>query len=321
MRGRVLAIAALVLGGYLAAGYIRSSQWIGNHPEWRQLKASPSDYGLRSQRVSFPSTDGLALKAWWLPVQNGTGQVAQRRSRSLPSIILAHGRDDNRSGMLPRAAFLVRNGYNVLDLDLRGHGESEGNYVTPGYLEALDVVGGANFLRSQDERGPIGVLGFSYGAVAGLHAAARTREILAVVADSAFISNADLRDRVAHSSEVPFESRARAWLGKIPLLDAATNLVFRLRTGVKLGGEEIDSIPAIDRLEDRPILFVSGEHDWIAPPEMTRRMYERARHPQKALMIVPGAGHNESYTGAREEYERQVLGFFRKALGTGSVQE
>ncbi len=103
MREKQLIVAAgvaLVLGGYVAAGYARSSQWIGNHPEWRKLKASPSDYGLRSQLVSFPSIDGIALKAWWLPAQNGTG--------SLPSIILAHGRDDNRSGMLPRAAFLVR---------------------------------------------------------------------------------------------------------------------------------------------------------------------------------------------------------------------
>ncbi len=312
MRQRQLMLAigvALVLGGYLAAGYVRSSQWIGNHPEWRKLKASPSDYGLRSQLVTFPSTDGIALKAWWLPAQNETG--------SLPSIILAHGRDDNRSGMLPRASFLVRNGYNVLDLDLRNHGESEGNYVTPGYLEALDVVGGVDFLRGQGERGPIGVLGFSYGAVAGLHAAVRTREILAVVADSAFISNADLRDRVAHSSQVPLKSRVRAWLGEIPLLDSASDLIFQLRTGVKVSGEGVDALSAIDRLTDRPILFVSGEHDWMAPPENARRMYERAQHSQKALMIVPGAGHNESYTGAREEYERQVLGFFRKALGAG----
>jgi dipeptidyl aminopeptidase/acylaminoacyl peptidase len=313
-RGRVLAIGvALVLGGYLAAGYARSSQWIGNHPEWRKIKASPSDYGLRSQLVSFPSTDGIALKAWWLPAQN--------EARFLPSIILAHGRDDNRSGMLPRAAFLVRSGNNVLDLDLRNHGESEGNYVTPGYLEALDVVGGVDFLRDQGERGPIGVLGFSYGAVAGLHAAVRTREILAVVADSAFISNADLRDRVAHSSQVPLKSKVRAWLGEIPLLDSTSDLIFRLRTGVKLSGEEVDCLSVIDRITDRPILFVSGERDWMAPPENARRMYERAHHPQKALMIVPGAGHNESYTGAREEYERQVLGFFRKALAVGGMKE
>jgi uncharacterized protein len=318
MRGRVLAIGvALVFGGYLAAGYARSSQWIGNHPEWRKLKASPGDYGLDSQLVSFPSTDGIALKAWWLPAQSGTGQAAQVRPRSLPNIILAHGRDDNRSGMLPRAAFLVRNGYNVLDLDLRSHGESEGNYVSPGYLEALDVLGGVDYLRSRGERGPIGVLGFSYGAVAGLHAAARSPAILAVVADSAFISNTDLRQRVAHSSQVPLNSRVRAWLGQIPLLDSTSDLIFRLRTGIRSSGEDVDSISAIDRITDRPILFISGERDWLAPPENARRMYECARHPEKGLMIIPGAAHNESYTGAREEYEREVLAFFRKALSLG----
>ena len=311
MRGKWLAIfGALLVGGYLAAGYVRSSQWIGSHPEWRRLKASPSDYGLRAEVVSFRSEDGIALKAWWLPGQKDGLAATQSSMPSRASIILAHGREDNRSGMLPRAKFLVAAGFNVLDVDLRNHGESGGDYVTPGDLEARDVMGGVDYLRSRDEQAPIGMLGFSYGAVAGLHAAARSIKIRAVVADSAFISNADLRSRVAHSSAVSWTSKMRAWLGRLPLLDSTSDLIFRLRTGIDLGGDERDSLTAIDAIQNRPIFFVSGERDWIAPPENARKMYQRARSPRKELMIVTGAGHNETYTGARAEYEERVVHFF-----------
>ena len=40
------------------------------------------------------------------------------------NVIIAHGIGHTRQVMLPRAAFLVHGGYNVLALDLRGHGES-----------------------------------------------------------------------------------------------------------------------------------------------------------------------------------------------------
>jgi len=315
MRRKLLAIfGALLVGGYLAAGYVRSNQWIGSHPQWRTLKATPSEYGLRAEVVSFRSEDGIELKAWWLPGQNGNEVRPGTGTTRRPNVILAHGREDNRSGMLPRAKFLVGAGFNVLDVDLRNHGESGGNYVTPGYLEALDLLGAVDYLRTRGERAAIGVLGFSYGAVAGLHAAARSNEIRAVVADSAFLSNADLRSRVARSSAVSWTSKVRAWLGRLPLLDPISDLIFRLRTGINISGDEKDSLTAIDGMQSRPIFFISGERDWIAPPENARRMYQQARSPRKELMIVPGAGHNETHSAGPAEYEWRVVDFFAANL-------
>jgi pimeloyl-ACP methyl ester carboxylesterase len=47
--------------------------------------------------------------------------------------------------MLPRASFLVRDGYNVLAVDLRGPGESAAQYTSPGYLEARDILGAIQY--------------------------------------------------------------------------------------------------------------------------------------------------------------------------------
>lgn len=194
---RPLVILLTTAPGLLGiGGYFGASQGIGEHPEWRKMVRTPADYDLSSEVVSFSSLDGIPLKAWWLPAQPaiaGAAQTAPTLAQAQPTshatpalnVVMAHGRDMNRSGMLARAAFLVRHGYNVLDVDLRDHGESGGNYITPGSREALDIMGGVAYLRSRGESGPIVAFGYSYGAVAALHAAAQCADVDAVVADSA----------------------------------------------------------------------------------------------------------------------------------------
>ena len=128
----VAAIAAMVLLFYAVAGYLRSADMFGDHPRWRGMNKGPADFGLSGETVSFNSTDGIPLKAWWLPTP----------SSSRGAVIVAHGIDHTRQVMLPRAAFLVHGGYDALLPDLRGHGESGGTVTSPGLLEARVILGG-----------------------------------------------------------------------------------------------------------------------------------------------------------------------------------
>ena len=61
---------------------------IGDHPRWRGMNKGPQDFGLLGEAVSFRSTDGIPLKAWWLPAQ-GTPRVP---------VIIAHGIDHTAAG-------------------------------------------------------------------------------------------------------------------------------------------------------------------------------------------------------------------------------
>lgn len=235
------------------------------------------------------------------------------------NIVMAHGRDMNRSGMLARAAFLVHHGYNVLDMDLRNHGESGGNYTTPGSREALDILGGVAYLRSRGERGPIVAFGYSYGAVAALHAAAQCADVDAVVADSAFISPDDVLKNVVHEKAIPLKFRILLQFARLPLLDRSTDLMFRLRTGVKMDRDQASALAAVQRIHRQPILFISGEKDWLAPTENARRMYQKAPTARKDLVVIPGAYHNTTYYGAtRPLYESGVLDFLSQNVSQGA---
>ncbi|HXE12334.1 MAG TPA: alpha/beta fold hydrolase [Bryobacteraceae bacterium] len=223
------AIVVVMVLFYALAGYLGSADMFGEHPRWRGMNREPADFGLRSETVSFDSIDGIQLKAWWLPTLE-----APRGA-----VIIAHGIDHTRQVMLPRAAFLVRGGWDALLLDLRGHGESGGTFVSPGLLEARDILGAVRYIRSRGNKEPIVLLGISYGAVASLIAASESPEITAVVSDGAFLTgkavSEDIGSHYLHDSRMNFWVRALFLFSSFPGVARATSLVYYLRTGIDLG--------------------------------------------------------------------------------------
>jgi len=215
--------------------------------------------------------------------------------------------------MLPRASFLVHHGYHVLDLDLRCHGESQGKFITPAYLEALDILGAVDYLRRRNELGPVAVLGHSYGAVAALHAGAQSSEVAAVISDSALMSTSDILKRVAHNKDLPWKVGLGVWFARAPLVDRSSNLVFELRTGMTFDRNRMDAISAVRQIH-QPAVFISGERNWLAPPENAHQMLEAVSNAQSHLFIVPGAGHGTTCKAAPQQYEAAVLSFLKQTL-------
>jgi pimeloyl-ACP methyl ester carboxylesterase len=287
---------------------------VGNHPEWRKLNATPEERGLPAEKVSFTSTDGIKLAGWWLHTEG--------ESRAM--VILAHGQGGNRSHMLGRAAFLVRAGYDVLAIDLRAHGESEGGYMTPGYMEAQDVLGAAAHVRERSPDRPIVLMGYSYGAVAVLHAAAQSNVPAAVVADAPFMSARDamhrLADELAKDKSVPWTTRAAVGMVKWPGILELAAIEFYLRTGVSISPKRMDAIRAVPKIHEAPILFLAGEDDPIAPAANVRRLHDASRSRSKSYVLLPKATHNTYTDKTKGEYESAVLGFLDTVLAIRQEQ-
>ena len=303
----LVALACGVFLFYIVAGYLCIASLIGENPRWRGMNRRPGDFGLKGEVVSLRSTDGISLKAWRQP--------ADGRARA--NIIIAHGIDHTRQVMLPRASFLVHGGYNVLALDLRGHGESAAQYASTGYLEARDILGAVRYVRSSGENRPIVLLGVSYGAVASLLAAAESQEIAAVIADGAYPTGKDVFENInrhfVHDSGTGLWLRVLYLIASCPGISRAAALVYYARTGIYLGSDFGSALPSASRIRI-PVLLISGERDWIVPTEQMQTILAALPTERKSLVVIPNAYHDTTFSAGPTVYKDTVLNFLDSNL-------
>src|SRR5260370_8382848 len=94
-RKRMLQILLLLLGIYLGAS--ESIAWNTVRSKCHVLARTPADHGLKFERVAFASADDTPLAGWYVP-------SALSAPRGV--IVLCHGVDSTRGGMLPKAHIL-----------------------------------------------------------------------------------------------------------------------------------------------------------------------------------------------------------------------
>ena len=258
---------------------------------WRNgITATPATLNLSYQEVSFSAVDGVKLSGWYLP------------GRRPKAIILVHGIHANRQATLPILPMLVEAGYHVLALDLRGHGNSEGDTLSYGYYEALDVQAATDFLFTIPEIEQVGALGYSLGGAAVARAAAIDERLSAVVVQSSFSSLPDaIDDSFARYTHMPIEALA-------PMVVWATE------REVGISVEQVDTARDLATIAPRAVLIIHGQNDPLFPVHHAYKMYEAAQAP-KELWVVEGLGHDYPLD-QRVEYQRKVLGFFREAFGS-----
>jgi fermentation-respiration switch protein FrsA (DUF1100 family) len=249
---------------------------------------TPKSYQLDFQWVEFTSADGIPLKGWYIPAE-GTARG---------TIIYVHGLNRTRIEMLPHAAFGHSLGYNGLLFDLRHQGMSGGTITTLGYQERWDVEAAVRYaLEQQHAARPVIVWGVSMGAAAALMAAADSQDISAVISDSSFDS---MLGTMRH------HLRLFLHLPGFPIADEVGYWV-AARGHFKPG--DFDVVKAVERIGDRPILFVAVQGDPRMPPSIARTLYDHARSPLKKVIVLPGRRHGEGFNQATEPYEKAVTDF------------
>jgi hypothetical protein len=214
---------------------------------------APEEVGLAGvETVSFETTDGLQLNAWF---------VAAPGLSPRPTVLVLNGNAGNRAYRASLAAALRRHGLHALLTDYRGYGGNPGTPSERGLT--ADAVAARAYLASRDDVDAARIVYF--GESLGTAVAVR----LAVDQPPAGLI---LRS--------PFTSITDVARHHYPFLPVRLLLRDRFET--------IDRI----RNVRVPLLVFAGGRDSIVPVESSRRLYEAAADPKTLVVLPQADHNN-----------------------------
>ena len=195
-------------------------------------------------------------------------------------LLFCHGNAGNISHRLDNVRLLNQRGISVFIFDYRGYGRSDGSISEQGFY--LDSEAAYQVARKWAEahKAKLIVFGRSLGGIAATHLGA-TKSCDGLILESTFTN---------------MGAMARA---HYPLPFAESLLEHRLNA---VG--EINQVRA-------PILFFHGDKDRIVPIRLGQALYEAAPNP-KEFVVIPGAGHNDTFYVAGKEYFDKLEAFVGK---------
>ena len=242
--------------------------------------------------VETRSFDGLRLSGLYFPAEG------KPRAR----LLLFHGyRDPALYDFSCVLSFYHSLGCELLLVDQRSHGKSEGKFITFGILERYDCKTWTEFMNANSGADvPTFLDGISMGATTVLLAAGEKlpENVRGVIADCGFSSAweelAHVLKRSYHLPVFPF----------LHILRAAC----RIAAGFDIKGGDVRC--AMERCT-LPILFLHGEADDFVPCWMSRACHAACRS-DKRLLTIPGAAHGMSYLTAKETCEAALTEFLEK---------
>ena len=216
--------------------------------------------------------------------------------------IVIHGYMSEGKAMTRFAQKFEEKGYNVLILDLRGHGLSEGKYVGMGWHDRLDIIDWINYILEKNADSKIILYGISMGASATMMATGEElpNNVKLAIVDCGYTC---VWDELSHQVRKLFD------LSEFPILYAAS-------TWCKMNaGYSFKEASCLDKLKQSktPTLFIHGDADEFVPFEMLETVYETACC-EKEKLIVKGATHGLSSATEPELYWNTVNRFIDKYL-------
>ena len=222
--------------------------------------------GLDGEEVWLQSEDGVRLHAFFV-------RAADSRDRT---ILFLHGNAGNASHRLPNAALLAEQGADVLLLDYRGYGLSEGRPSETGlYADARAALAWLLVERGLAEERVV-LFGRSLGGAVAVDLA-QDRALAGVILESTFASGSGVANEIF---PLPL-----GWLVRTRWNSAAK--IARARA---------------------PLLFIHGAQDRIIPIELGRALYEEAPEP-KQFETLERAGHNDTVERGGRAYFARIAGF------------
>lgn len=197
-------------------------------------------------------------------------------------VIISHGYTNEGLDMLDYAKHYSELNYNVLLIDHRAHGKSDGKYSTMGMLESKDVLSWINYIIGEDKKSKIILHGISMGAYTIMLTTTKKdlpKNVLCAIEDCGFYSiYKQFYHQLKHEGHKP----------KIIISAANIFYIFILKVSVY----KSNILNDLKKVKI-PMLFIHGGKDKFVTREYLEEIYN-SYGGKKEKLIIDNAKHMQS---------------------------
>ena len=242
---------------------------------------------------SITAYDGIKLNAY---------SFKQRGQTDKWAVIVHgyHGKALNNSYFIKE---YYSKGFNVLAMDMRVHGLSEGQWIGMGCTDRYDLISWLNKIIEWNSKAKIIMHGFSMGAASIMMASGENdfpSQVKVCIEDAGYSSD---------WGEMASKLKSIYKLPAFPFLHAA-NIMTKVKAGYYIS--EGNCIKSMQK-NTTPYVFIHGEADDFNPYPMLQEVYD-ACTAEKVKVSVPRARHCMSAYVDPETYWQTIWAFIDEHL-------
>lgn len=203
----------------------------------------------------------------------------------------------------------VKNGYNLLVLDPRGHGLSDGDFNTVGFEESGDAIAWVKYIRDNFGIESVIFHGICIGAAGGMLAltSGECPDIVHGIVTEGMFPNftESVRNHMIEKKKSTFV-----------VLDMVDKWMIHY-TGHSMKYGPID---VIDRL-DKPLLMIHSKEDLYSTPFYAQKLYDKAGTDNKRLVWFEHGEHSMLRITDTERYDTAITEFLSELPSNKIVKE
>ena len=192
---------------------------------------------------------------------------------------------------------MIKLGYNVVLIDERAHGMSEGHSITFGIRETRDAIDWVKYARNRfGEDIDLALVGISMGGAVVLMAADKVGKAK-ILADCPFSSPKLMLQETVRSIGLP-----------VPIFYPLVNL-----SSIVFAHTNLNKLSAYDSIKNttNKVLIIHGDSDTIVPHKLSQDLANT--YPDKIQYeLFHGAEHGMSYLVDKPRYQELVKDFLKE---------